>query len=120
MIPTPIYDRVVKKIFDATSSTVKYQRRKDSELIITSCDYRKFPVIEFLINGYWVEMLPQDYINKASVDSDSECFLGLIPSSVDFFVFGDTFMRGFYVIHDDPQGLVGIVPHANSYKSSPI
>ncbi len=65
-------------------------------------------------------MLPQDYINKASVDSDSQCFLGLIPSSVDFFVFGDTFMRGFYMIHDDPQGLVGIVPHANSYKSSPI
>jgi len=119
MVPKPIYDRIVKKIFDHTNPAATYHKTKEG-MIMTSCDHKKFPTIEFLINGYWVEMLPRDYINKASTEPHSECFLGLTVSSVDFFVFGDTFMRGFYVIHDDPRGLVGLVPNTRSTKSNPV
>ena len=45
--------------------------------------------------------------------------IGLIPSITDFFVFGDTLMRGFYTIHSDEKALVGLVPHRHSSKPSP-
>jgi len=45
--------------------------------------------------------------------------IGLIPSIMDFFVFGDTLMRGFYTIHNDEANLVGLVPHKRSSKKTP-
>ena len=47
-----------------------------------------------------------------------ECTIGIIPSITDFFVLGDSFMRGFYTICADNEGLVGLVPHATSTKKA--
>ena len=88
---------------------------------MTTCNRSRFPVIELLVNDYWVEMLPDDYISASSADpSDKSCFLGLTQGSVDFFVFGDSLMRGYYVIHDDPRATVGLVPYPGSKKRSPV
>lgn len=45
--------------------------------------------------------------------------MGITKSPVDFFVLGDVFMRGFYTIHSDETGLIGLVPHVNSSKKAP-
>ena len=66
-------------------------------------------------------MNPKDYLIKASADPRvTECLIGFTKSPMDFFVLGDTFMRGFYMIHSETNNLVGIVPHAGSTKSGPI
>ena len=60
-------------------------------------------------------MQPKDYVLKASPDSrNTDCYLGFEPAPVgmDVFILGDSFMRGFYVIHSNENSLIGIVPHA--------
>ena len=71
------------------------------------------------MNDYWVEMRPEDYL-VSSLNEPETCMIGLIPSTTGFFVLGDTLMRGFYTIHDDDNGRVGLAPHKRSGKSSPI
>lgn len=86
--------------------------------IVNCSSASKLPSIELLIENHWVEMRPEDYLVK-SLNEPKSCMIGLIPSITDFFVFGDTLMRGFYTIHDDGNSLVGLVPHKRSGKNSP-
>ena len=77
----------------------------------TSCDPEKFPTVSLLIQNHWVDISPRDYLLKSQVHS-GKCYLGFHESPVDFFVLGDTLMRGYYVIHSNPNSLVGLIPHA--------
>ena len=65
-------------------------------------------------------MDPKDYLIKATNNqSEDVCYIGLIESPIDAFILGDSFMRGFYIIHSDADSMVGIVPHAGSVKEVP-
>lgn len=57
-------------------------------------------------------MAPQDYFIK----HDKECYLGFKKNTADFWLLGDNFFRGFYMIHDDANGMLGIAPHSTSTK----
>lgn len=68
-------------------------------------------------------MWPSDYVIKATTDpSDDTCFVALIsaPEEMPIFVLGDSFMRGFYTIHADDTGMLGLVPHSLSQKRAPL
>jgi hypothetical protein len=59
-------------------------------------------------------MLPQDYIVQSKSNS---CLFGFIPNQgSEFWILGDSFFRGYYTIHDDVNGRMGIVPHDYSIK----
>jgi len=60
-------------------------------------------------------MRPEDYL-VSSLNDPKTCMIGIIPSITEFFVLGDTLMRGFYTIHDDENNMVGLVPHKRSGK----
>lgn len=67
-------------------------------------------------------MQPQDYlIDGARPDAEERltiCTLGFVANSDDYWLLGDVMMRGFYVIHDDANHMIGIAPHSNSDKSA--
>ena len=83
---------------------------------MTQCDASLFPSIYLLMNSYWVEISPHDYLVDMSEGPNDHygCILAFGKSPISMFVLGDSFMRGFYVIHSDENDLLGIVPHANS------
>jgi len=79
------------------------------------CDERKnFPTISVLVQNYWLEIPPEDYI----INSTTDCLLGFMPNQgQEYWILGDSFFRGYYTIHDDENSRLGIVPHSNSHKS---
>ena len=75
------------------------------------------PAIELLMGGYWLEMLPEDYM---LYDESSESYGMCIDESWDdYWVLGDAFLRGFYSTHDHAENRFGFAPHSLSTKKSP-
>ena len=76
-----------------------------------------FPTLYFLIGGLWTEMKPNDYIIDSSIDKDrSVCTLGIVPNTEDYWLLGDTFLRGYYSVFNMDSGQLGLVPHVDSDK----
>ena len=75
---------------------------KQDQMYLVPCKQgrQRLPTLELLIQDHWVQMRPEDYL-VTSLNDFRMCMIGLIPSITDFFVFGDTLMRGFYTIHSD-------------------
>jgi hypothetical protein len=66
---------------------------------------------------YWYQLLPEDYIFDASPAQDeSVCALAITANSEEFFLLGNSFMRGYYTIHDMQDGFLGIAPNRYSDK----
>lgn len=61
-------------------------------------------------------MLPRDYF----IEHEKVCYLGFQRNPVDYWLFGDNFYRGFYMIHDDLNGRIGIAPHSTSSKETVV
>ena len=76
------------------------------------------PSFELLYGGYWFEVTPDDYIIEISTGVCSLCFSGY--TSIDYWILGDAFMRGWYNIHDHTNKRMGFVPFSGSAKSDPI
>lgn len=55
------------------------------------------PTIRLKFGGYWLEILPEDYILDHGNDY---CNLGFIGTNESFWLVGMAAMRGYYVIHD--------------------
>ena len=65
------------------------------------------PNLNILFGGYWFEVRPVDYavvIGEATYPdgtvSETLCAFCLMNSSDDKWILGDSFMRGWYVIHE--------------------
>jgi len=70
-----------------------------------------------MFDEYWYIMDPKDYIFDASEGQDgSVCAIAIVANQQDFFLFGNSFLRGYYSIHDMTDGMLGIVPHKTSNK----
>ena len=75
--------------------------------------------MEFLINGHWFEVLPEDYVFDFGYGS-GDCTLCISPKDITYWLMGDVFMRGWYSVHDLDQKRIGFVPYKGSNKSVPI
>jgi hypothetical protein len=65
----------------------------------------------------WHQMQKEDYVFDASEFQDgSVCALAIIENEQDFFLMGNSFLRGYYSIHDMQDGYIGFVPHETSSK----
>lgn len=58
--------------------------------------FTKLPSIFVRFGGYWIEILPSDYVINTAGDT---CAF-LIGTNEDFWVLGMTAMRGYYTIFD--------------------
>ena len=78
------------------------------------------PSIELLLgssgNKYWFEIRPEHYVEDFNGVS---CKVEFAHSSVhlDTWYLGNTFMKGYYVIHKYEDSTIGIVPFTGSSKS---
>ena len=61
-------------------------------------DLKNLPSFEMLYGGYWFEVLPEDYVIDIGLNSCTLCFTAYY--SLDEWILGDAFMRGWYNIHD--------------------
>jgi hypothetical protein len=74
------------------------------------------PTFKLLLDSFWVEVLPEDYI--ISVDSDGTlCALCLSSDSDDnYWSLGVTFMKDYIIHFDVTQDRIGLYAHDTSLK----
>jgi len=62
-------------------------------------------------------MSPEDYV----LEYEGECWACLGENRDDeYILLGDTFLRGWYSVHDHKNNRFGFVPHSESKKAAPV
>jgi hypothetical protein len=69
-----------------------------------------------MIEGYWLEFHPEDYIIVVENEGVMGCLLGFGASNAPYWLLGDVFLRGYYSVHDMDNDRIGFAPHATSIK----
>ena len=84
-----------------------------------SCDdSANMPSFELLYGGHWFTVKPEDYVIQLN---GPECALCLSPyDSLNTWILGDAFLRGYYSIHKHDTKQMGFVPLAESFKTAPV
>ena len=89
---------------------------QDNNPIFNCADVEALPKIEILFGGYWLEVLPKDYLLPIYRNT---CGLCIMDSMTDEWILGDAFLRGFYSAHDHEKKRFGFAPHTLSEKRTP-
>ena len=85
--------------------------------VYTRC-YKNFPNLYFMFDGYWIEVLPEEYVWDTSNAQDrSQCALLISVTESPLNIFGLPLFHGYYTIHDMEGGRIGYVPNSISKKS---
>lgn len=81
---------------------------------------QNLPRFSLLFGGYWMEVLPEDYVIAITTD-DKFCTVCLrAKDDFDSWILGDVFLRNWYSIHELDNKQLGFVPFKGSNKSAPI
>lgn len=83
-----------------------------------SCDeLDNLPKIELLFGGYWMQMIPEDYV--LPFERRGNCGLCIFDGENEEWLLGSSFLRGFYAAHDHASKRFGFAPHSRSSKKAP-
>lgn len=87
---------------------------------ISCANKKEFKSIFLFVDNYWLEIHPDDYILEMLIEGTSEkgCVISIGVSSVNYFILGDSFLRGYYVVHDMQNNRIGIAPSLYSSKQN--
>ncbi len=88
---------------------------------VTEDEISKFPTLELLFGDYWLQVLPEHYIFndvKESFNLWTLCIDTRHPFS-DELVLGNSFLKGYYTVHDYETNRFGFAPHSTSSKRAP-
>jgi len=65
----------------------------------------------FMIEEYWIEIRAEHLLTDISENQDNTlCVVNFLPSMDNFWVFGNTIYRDYYVYHNPEAGVMGWVP----------
>jgi len=71
-----------------------------------------------MLDKNWIQIRGQDLLTDISPAQDNTlCIINFVPSVDDFWVFGNTIYKDFYVYHNPETGVLGWVPTAQRFKS---
>ena len=72
----------------------------------------------FMVEEHWIQIRGQDLLTDLSEARDNTlCMINFLPSVDDFWVFGNTIFKDYYVYHNPERGVMGWVPPAQRFKS---
>jgi hypothetical protein len=84
---------------------------------ISCANKEEFQPVFVLIDGYWLEFAPEDYVITIESDGVTGCILGFSTGeSMPYWLLGDVMLRGYYSVHDMTNDRIGFAPHATSTK----
>ena len=99
-----------------------FQKYEDG-ILYASCD-AKWPNIYFMIDNYWLQLEPSDYVidDSLALDGSSLCRLKLRSVNLPFNILGMPIFMGYYVTHSWEPGAsyMSFAPHIDSEKRKPV
>lgn len=85
--------------------------------IISDEKAKTMPSIFFLYGGYWMEMMAKDYLVDFDDGTHGFC---IMETTMNYWILGNAFMRGFYNVHNHETMQYGFAPIKGSTKSKVI
>ncbi|WP_067522005.1 pepsin-like aspartyl protease [Endozoicomonas ascidiicola] len=118
------YEGNCKAIVDSGTSLIVGPESDINNLLATldikpDCsNLKQQPTLNFTIGGNKLTVPPEFYVVK-QIDwqGNETCVAGLAPGNQDFWIFGDAFMRAFYVVFDKTDRRIGFAKLANELGS---
>lgn len=86
--------------------------------VYVDCDDKdQYPDVHLLINDRWFVVTHEDYFGNL----EGSCFISFVedPNNDAYWLLGDSFLRGYYSIHDNQDhanARIGFAPHSSSPK----
>ena len=89
---------------------------EDNGLFYVDCSQSFFDVY-FMMSDRWVQISGDDMILDISENQDmSLCILNFLPSVDDFWVFGNSIYKDYYVTHKPESAVLGFTPTEKQRK----
>ena len=99
MIPKTYWDAYTKQII--SSFKIENAQVVNGFFSFSCSERTKIQKLSFMFNGYWFEMDPNDFVFDASEAQDSTtCALAIVQNELEFFILGNSFLRGYYSVHN--------------------
>lgn len=90
---------------------------EDNGVFYASCSF-ELQDLWFMVEEHWIQIRGQDLLTDVSEAQDNTlCIINFLPSVDDFWVFGNTIYKDYYVYHNPERGVLGWVPTAQRFKS---
>ena len=112
--PSEYVDIIYNSILAQTSVNVEDDGWGD---IFWCSDIPNLPSFYLNFGGYWFEVKAEDYSIEVATDICAMCITAV--EGYDEWILGDTFMRGWYNIHDHANQRMGFIPFPDSDKVTP-
>ena len=113
-VPETYYEALIDKMVEAAGSP-EYQITDG--IVLTTCD-AQWTSLFFMVNEYWVEIKPAEYLFDVSESGDrSICHIAMLGNNYNFFLMGLPFFQGYYTIHDMTVPQIGYIPTDKSLKT---
>ena len=94
-VPSGMWTTFVKTVMKGISYDVY------SNLVVATCDTSKYKSIYVVIDGYYLEITPENYVLTVDIGMPGYCLLGFTKNSGNYWLMGDSFLRNFYTIWDE-------------------
>jgi hypothetical protein len=119
MVPKSHWDAYTKEII--SKFDIKNAQVVNGFFSFSCIEQSKIGKLSFMFGGVWLEMDPRDFVFDASEAQDgSVCALAIVQNELEFFILGNSFMRGYYTIHEPSAGRIGFAPNTASAKPNPV
>ena len=111
MVPSSIAKDFITRLLDGVDAVEK------NGVFHVNCGER-VDDIWIMVEEHWIEMKGEHLLLDISEDQDNTmCILNFLPSVDDFWVFGNTILRDYYVYHNPEKGVTGWVPTKKEAKT---
>lgn len=63
-----------------------------------------------------MEVTPDNYLISIGefADGAKACYIGIVPSDIDYWLAGDVFLKGYFSVWDDEGNTISLAPHIYS------
>ena len=111
---TMVPQSLSKPFFEVLLKDISYV--EDNGLFYVDCS-QGFLDVFFMVSDRWVQIKSEDMILDISDTQDmSLCIVNFIPSVDDFWVFGNSIYKDYYVTHKPESAILGFTPTEKQRK----
>ena len=107
------YESLVEKLFEKATTT--YETKNGATYASCTANY---PNLYFMLDGYWLQIPPVDYLVDISEAQDGQvCRIRIRPIDAPFNIMGMPAYLGYYVTHNWSEGYMEFSPHLDSERA---
>lgn len=111
MVPASLSNTFFKRLLDGSDAY------EENGVFFANCA-STLPDLWIMAGGHWIQMRGRDLLTDISDAQDNTlCLVNFLPSIDDFWVFGNTIYKDYYVYHNPERGVMGWVPTTDRFKT---